>query len=180
MGNVTEKSFSIRDIAQAGLMVAVIEVSKLAMSSLPNIEFTSFWLIMFTLYFGWKIVVVVPVFVLIEGAFYGMNLWWIMYLYSWPLLVLVAWIFRKRASAVLMAVISGIFGLCFGALCAIPYVFIGAGPGDITSGIRTAFAWWVAGIPWDFVHCIGNIIIMLVFYRPIKKAMEIAVSFQEK
>ena len=167
-----KQAFSIKDIAQIGIMVAVIEVSKFALSGLPNIELTSFWLIMFTLYFGWKIVAVVPVFILIEGAFYGMNLWWIMYLYAWPLLVLIAWIFRKNTSALLWATISGIFGLCFGALCSIPYFFIGASTGGLAAGVRAAVTWWIAGIPWDFVHCAGNFVIMLVLYKPISQAMK--------
>ncbi len=162
---------SILDIAQIGIMVAVIEVSKFALSSFPNIELTSFWLIMFTLFFGWKIVVIVPVFILIEGAFYGVHIWWIMYLYAWPLLVTIAWIFRKNESALLWAIISGIFGLSFGALCSIPYFVIGASSGGFIAGVRTAIAWWIAGIPWDFIHCIGNFLIMLVLYQPISRAM---------
>ncbi len=162
---------SILDIAQIGIMVAVIEVSKFALSSFPNIELTSFWLIMFTLFFGWKIVVIVPVFILIEGAFYGVHIWWIMYLYAWPLLVTIAWIFRKNESALLWAIISGIFGLSFGALCSIPYFVIGASSGGFIAGVRTAITWWIAGIPWDFIHCIGNFLIMLVLYQPISRAM---------
>ncbi len=155
-----------------GLMVALIEASKLALSSIPNIELTSFWIIMFTLFFGWKVIAVVIVFILIEGAIYGIQLWWVMYLYAWPLLVLITRIFRKNTSAVFWAFISGIFGLCFGALCSIPYFFIGMSTGGVTAGFRSAFTWWVAGIPWDFVHCAGNFIIMLILYRPISTAMK--------
>lgn len=164
-------SFSIRDIAQIGLMVAVIEVSKAALSFLPNIELTSFWLIIFTLFFGCKIIAVVPVFILIEGTIYGMNLWWIMYLYIWPLLVLIAWLFRKNDSAFFWAIVSGVFGLCFGALCSIPYMVIGWSSGTFMSGLRAGFVWWVAGIPWDFVHCGGNFTLMLILYKPITLAM---------
>ena len=164
-------SFSIRDIAQIGLMVAVIEVSKAALSFLPNIELTSFWLIIFTLFFGWKIIAVVPVFILIEGTIYGINLWWIMYLYIWPLLVLIAWLFRKNDSAFFWAIVSGVFGLCFGALCSIPYIVIGWSSGTFMSGLRAGFVWWVAGIPWDFVHCGGNFTLMLILYKPITLAM---------
>ncbi|MCR5671619.1 MAG: hypothetical protein K6G10_11495 [Butyrivibrio sp.] len=164
-------SLSIKDIAQIGIMVAVIEVCKFALSGLPNIELTSFWIIMFTLFFGWKIVAVVPVFILIEGAVYGVQLWWIMYLYIWPLLVLITLLFRKNNSAVLWAIISGLFGLCFGALCSIPYFVIGLSSGGFVAGIRTAVTWWIAGIPWDFIHCGGNFVTMLVLYHPIRQAM---------
>ena len=162
----------IKDIAQIGLMVAVIEVCKAALAFLPNIELTSFWLIMFTLFFGWKIVAVVPVFILIEGSIYGMNLWWIMYLYIWPLLVLIVWLLRKNDSAVFWAVLSGVFGLCFGALCSIPYIVIGFSSGGFINGIRSGFVWWVAGIPWDFIHCAGNFVLMLILYRPVRSAMK--------
>jgi energy-coupling factor transport system substrate-specific component len=168
----TKKGFSIRDITQIGMMVALIEVSKFALSGIPNIELTSFWLIMFTLYFGWRIVVAVPVFILLEGAMYGVQLWWIMYLYAWPILVLVTWILRKKNSALLFAIVSGIFGLCFGALCAIPYFFIGLSSGGISSGISTAVTWWISGIPWDFAHCVGNFVIMLILYKPVSRAMK--------
>ena len=53
----SKPDFSIRDIAQIGMMIAVIEVCKFALSGIPNVELTSFWLIMFTLFFGWKIIV---------------------------------------------------------------------------------------------------------------------------
>ena len=172
----SKSQFSILDIARIGLMVAVIEVSKFALSSMPNIELTSFWLIMFTLFIGWKIVAVVPVFILIEGALYGIHLWWFMYLYAWPLLVLITWILRKNTSPVLWAIVSGIFGLCFGGLCSIPYFFIGMSGGGIAAGFRAAFTWWAAGIPWDFIHCAGNFTIMLVLYHPVSKAMNWALN----
>lgn len=167
-----EHRITALDIAQIGIMVAVIEVSKYALSGLPNIELTSFWLIMFTLHFGWRVIAVVPVFILLEGTLYGVHLWWIMYLYAWPILVFITWMFRDKASAVLMAIISGIFGLCFGALCSIPYFFIGMSSGGISNGIITAVTWWIAGIPWDFIHCIGNFILMLILYYPVSYAMK--------
>ena len=154
----------IRDITLMGMMVAVIEVSKQALAFVPNVELTSFWVIMFSLYFGNKIFFVIPVFILIEGAIYGVQLWWIMYLYAWPLLAILARLFRKMESALSWAVLSGAFGLSFGALCAIPYI--------ILSGPQGALAWWVAGIPWDIVHCIGNFVIMLVLYHPMTRVMK--------
>lgn len=155
---------SAKDIVTAGAMVAVIEVSKACLSFLPNIELTSFWLIIFTLVFGWKIVLIVPAFILVEGLIYGMGLWWIMYLYVWPLLVLIAFLFRKVNSALLWACISGFFGLAFGFLCSFVYL--------VTGNIHTQLAWWVAGIPWDIVHCVGNFVLMLVLYKPVMYGMK--------
>ena len=138
---------SAQDVATVGLMVAVIEVCKLFMQGLPNIEMTSFLLILFTLHFGRLTLYAVPAFILIEGMIYGVNLWWIMYLYTWPLLALATHLLRRNDSAFFWAVVSGVFGLLFGLLCAIPYFFIGLVGGGVSQGLTQMFAWWVAGIP---------------------------------
>lgn len=162
---------SVLDIAVIGVMVAVIEVCKAALSFLPNIELTSFWIIMFTLFFRWRVLLVIPVFILIEGSIYGVNIWWIMYLYIWPLLSLISYLCRKKDSVLFWSILSGFFGLAFGFLCSFPYVAIGISNGGIRSGLYAGFTWWIAGIPWDIVHCVGNFSLMLVLYRPISVVM---------
>lgn len=169
---------SINDIAIVGVMVAIIEVCKVCLLFLPNVELTSFWLIMSGIHFGKKSAFIVPCFILIEGMLYGFGLWWIMYLYAWPILVFVAYVFRKKNSPLLFSIISGAFGLSFGLLCSIPYFFIGAIDGGIRSGIYTAFTWWVAGIPFDIIHCIGNFILMFILYKPIGQIMKKVVNQQ--
>ena len=153
-----------RAVALVALFVAIIEVFKFAMANLANIEMTSFLLIIFSLYFGKRVYAAVPVFILIEGVIYGFGIWWVMYLYAWPLLILVTRIFKKNDSPLLWAVVSGVFGLLFGLMCAIPYLFVG--------GISTAFSWWIAGIPFDLVHGVSNFLIMLLLYRPVTKMLK--------
>ena len=148
-----------------GLMVAMIEACKLCMQALPNIELTSFLLILFALRFGWLTLFVVPVFTLIEGLIYGFGLWWVMYLYAWPLLVLAVRPFRQIDSAFFFAVFSGVFGLLFGPLCAVPYFFIGFAGGGVMQGLTQMFAWWVAGIPFDLMHGVSNFFIMLAHMK---------------
>ena len=167
----SKSKIAIKDIALVGMMVAIIEVCKVALAWAPNIELTSFWIIMFTLFFGKRILYVIPVFILIEGTMYGMHLWWIMYLYAWPILALATWLLRKKDSIFTYSMLSGIFGLFFGFLCALPYVVIGAVDGGILSGLYAGFTWWVAGIPWDIVHCVGTFVLMLVLYTPVKGIM---------
>ena len=105
-----EKKLTIQDIALMGVMVAVIEACKAAMAFLPNIELTSFWIIMFTLLFRWRILFVIPVFILVEGAVYGFGLWWVMYLYAWPLLALAVYMCRERESVWFWSFLSAMFG----------------------------------------------------------------------
>ena len=160
----SKMKITAKDITMIALIVAVIEVSKVVLAQVPNVELTSFWLIMFGLYFGKRIFYVIPVLILIEGAMFGFGLWWVMYLYAWPLLGVATLMMRRHNNTVWdWSILSGIFGLLFGFLCAIPYIFI--------SGIRGAFGWWILGIPWDLIHGVANFIIMFMLYHPMKRVM---------
>ena len=161
----------VRDMALIGLMVALIEVCKLTMSALPNIELTTFWVILFTLYFGKKIYFVIPVFIFLEGLIYGFGFWWLMYLFAWPLLAFLTQKLQEHSSVMTWSVLAGIFGLSFGLLCSLPYFLI-ATTGTLAVRLQITFAWWVAGIPWDIVHGLSNFIIMSQLYRPLKNIME--------
>ena len=170
-GKTGKKVLTIRDIAMIGMMVAVIEACKGIMTFLPNIELTSFWVIIFTIFFGWKMVFVIPVFILIEAFIYPFGVWLIMYLYTWPMLALIAWFCRKKDSVWFFAVLSGAFGLAFGLLCSIPYIFMYAPGGGIEMALSATFAWWIAGIPWDITHGIANFVLMMVLYKPVRNIM---------
>lgn len=141
-------------------MIAALEAVKHALAFLPNVELVTLLIILYTLYFGDKIIYVIAAFILLEGCWYGFGLWWVMYAYIWPLLALLTYLLRKQESVWVFCVLAGGFGLCFGALCSIPYFFIG--------GAKTAFAWWVAGIPYDLIHCVSNFLLCRVLFLPLK------------
>ncbi len=155
---------SVYDIVVTGMMVAALESAKLALSFLPNIELVTLLIILFTLTVGKKIYYAVFAFVVLEGLLYGFGIWWVMYLYMWPLLAWVTWLLRRKKDVWTFALLSGAFGLGFGAMCAVPYLFVG--------GINTAFAWWVSGIPFDIIHGISNFVLMLILYKPLRKVLE--------
>lgn len=165
------KRITVLDMAIIGMMVTIIVVSKEMLSFIANVELVSFWIIIFSIYFGWRIAYVVPIFVLIQGMLYGMGIWWVMYLYIWPMLALLAYLFRKQKSVLFWSILSGFYGLIFGLLCAIPYVVIGAVGKGIRGGLYAGFTWWIAGIPMDIRHCIGNFVLMLILYHPVRMGM---------
>ena len=170
--NIQNKAFSARDIAYIAFMVALIEVCKSGLLFLPNIELTSFWIIMFMLFYGRKTYLVIPAFILVEGCLYGFGIWWVMYLYTWSLLGLLTWLFKRIDSCIFWSVLSCVFGLSFGFLCSFPYFFIGLSSGGIKEAFSVQIAWWVAGIPWDITHGIGNFVLMLILYIPVSKVMK--------
>lgn len=164
-------TLTVYDIATIGMMVAVIEVCKVVLMGLPNIELTTFWIIMFSLYFKNRIFWVIPVFVLLEGIMFGFHVWWIMYLYMWPSLALLARILKRLDSVMAFSILSSAYGFLFGLFCSIPYLVIGMADGGIQNGLYSAFTWWVAGIPFDLIHGVSNFILMFILYKPIRFVM---------
>ena len=172
-----KQNSKVFDIALVGLMIAVIEVCKLTLAFLPNIELTSFLIIMFTLYFGKKTFFAIPAFIIIEILIFGFNIFWVLaYIYIWPLLFILTYLLRKSKNVITMSCLSGVFGLFFGFLCSFPYIFISAGH---TASVKYALSWWIAGIPFDIIHGVSNFIIMLVLYKPISSSFSYF-SFREK
>lgn len=151
-------------LCRMALLGVVLAASKEALAFLPNFELVSLCTILFTLVFRRQVIGVLAVFLLLEGLLYGFGLWWLMYLYVWPVLALLTWLFRWMDKSWQWAVFSGLFGLCFGSLCALAYLPMG--------GPSMAFAWAVAGLPFDALHAGGNFLLALLLYRPLRAALD--------
>ena len=168
MRKQTKEGFSAYDIARVGMMIAVLEVVKRILDPVPNVELVTFFIMLFTIYYGWKTMIAVFAFVGMEFLIWGFGMWSICYLYVWPVLVVVTMLTRKKNSYILYCVESGVFGITFGALCAVTTLFI--------MGPAGALGWWIAGIPFDLIHGISNFLVCLVLYKPIKALMNRVVS----
>lgn len=159
-----------RRIVLLGMLGALLVITQVALAFLPNIELVSLLVIVYTLVLGPAAFAPIAAFVLVEGLLYGFGLWWLNYLYIWPMLAGIVLLLRKQRSPIFWAILSGGFGLFFGALCAIPYFFIG--------GPASAFAYWVSGIPFDIAHCAGNFAAGLLLFAPCLKILERLVHFR--
>ena len=153
------------EISILALMGALIFGAKFALASLPNVNINAVLIILTTLFFGWRALYAVAIYVLLEGLVFGFQIWWFSYVFVWPLLVVVAMAFRKNDSALIWAVIAALWGLLFGPLMYIPYFCI-------LGGWKGYFAMWIAGIPYDLTHAAGNFVFTLVLYPPLHRVME--------
>lgn len=155
---------NILDITLFGILGGLTFAAKLVMSGLPNIEPVSLMVMLFAVLFGKKAVYPIYVYVTMEILYYGINTWTICYLYIWLVLALGAWLMRKSREPLAWAMLSGIFGLAFGALCGIVDIFIG--------GFAYALTKWTSGILFDIYHCVGNFVIALLLFNPLRDLLE--------
>jgi len=146
---------SVKELILFGVLGGFIAVSQIALSFLPNIETVSLLIILFSLIYRKKALYIVYTFVVIMGLSYGFGLWWFGYVILWPILSTITYRIRNFISEKYLALslYSGIFGLLFGFLYAIPYGIFG--------GLNAGLTYWIAGIPYDIVHGVGNYFIMI-------------------
>lgn len=150
-----------QNVVILALCTALIFVQQIALAGLPNIELVSFLVILYAKTFRLKSLYIIYAFAMLEGMFYGFHIWWISYLYVWTILALITIALHAVKSPSIWAVISGVFGLFFGTLCAIPYLIMG--------GPAMAITYWVSGIPFDLIHCVSNFFICLLLWNPLVK-----------
>ena len=99
-----------------------------------------------------------------EILFYGISLWNINYLYIWAVLFVAAYFMRRLKNPLWWAFLSGAFGMAFGLLCTPVYMVVG---GSVSYGIR----WWLSGLVFDVPHAIGNFVIALCLFVPLRKLL---------
>ena len=149
----------LREMVLLALFAAIMFATQVALAAIPNVHLVAIFVILAAMLFGWKALYAVYIFVFAEGLVYGLSMWFVNYLYVWTILTVIAVLFRNNQSRWFWTAVAGIFGLLFGALCSIPYFIVG--------GWATGFSYWVAGIPFDLIHCVSNGVLTAVLLVPL-------------
>lgn len=147
-----------------GVLGALTFAMKLVMAGLPNIEPVTLCLLVYGAVFGYKALYPAYIYVLMEILYFGLGTWNFCYLYVWTIPVIAGATMRNLRHSLGWAMLAGVFGLLFGALCAIVDAFIG--------GVAYAVTKWASGIPFDIAHCLGNFGIVLVLFKPLRELLD--------
>ncbi len=149
---------SVKELVKFALFAGIMYASKVAMASLPNMHLLGTFIIAFTIVYKKKAIYPLFGYVFIEGLMAGFATWWLPYLYIWWLLYLVALHLpeyhkgREFGFMMICAGLNGLHGLLFGTLYGIGWALIAQ------MGFQEFVAYIIAGLPFDVVHCISNII----------------------
>lgn len=155
---------NLRELCILSLLAALMLALQVAASGLPNIHFTAIIIIIAAVFFSWKSLYAIVIFIMLEGLVWGFGLWWLCYWYLWPALAIPAILMRENRSALIWAVVAALHGLLFGILYALPFFFVG--------GWEMVLAKWISGIPFDLAHCAGNFLITLFLFKPLYNCFE--------
>lgn len=151
------------------MYAALLFVSKIAFESLPNIHPLSMLIMTFAVVYRFEALIPVSVYVILLGLFNGFNMWWIPYLYLWPLQCIVTALLPKKmsdkAAMFVYPTLCALFGFTFGALYApVQALMFGYTPAQTVT-------WILMGIKFDVIHGISNFFMgMLVL--PLSKVLK--------
>ena len=161
---VAKTKLTIYQITLFAMLAALTFAAKWVMAPLPNIEPVTLMVMLFGAVFSWKGIFPVYTYVVAEILFYGLGEWNFYYLYIWLIPLGLGIFLRKSEQPLVWAIAAGFFGLLFGALCTPAHLFVG--------GAEYALSWWISGIFYDLLHCVGNFVIALVLFVPLRKLVE--------
>ena len=147
---------AVKEMVVFSLLGAVMFISKQLLEFLPNIHMLGMLTMVYTLVYRKKALIPIYVFVLLEGVIAGFSMWWIPYLYLWTVLWAVTMMLPRKmpekAAIPVYALVCAMHGLLYGTLYA-PFQALCMG-----MNFKSTIAWIVAGLPWDGVHALGNLV----------------------
>lgn len=146
----------------------IMFISKMIMEFLPNIHAVAMFIAVFTLVYRHKTLISIYVYVFLIGFIYGFSTWWYPYIYIWTVLWALLMLIPKKLSIKWRVILSGIIcalhGLAYGTLYAPFQAFV------FGLSFEGMIAWIIAGLPFDIIHMIGNIVMSTLIY-PLYKVL---------
>ena len=139
------------------------------MEFLPNIHLLGMFTILLTIVYRQKALIPIYIYVFLNGVFAGFNMWWVPYLYIWTVLWALTMLIPQKTPVYLQVIIypllCALHGLCFGLLYAPAQMVM------FSLTFKQTFAWFLAGLPFDIMHCVGNFFAGLLIY-PLSTALK--------
>ena len=147
---------NLKELAVFSVLGALLYVSKMVMEFLPNVHLLATLIVAMTVVFRAKALYPLYVFVFLTGLLNGFNLWWIPYLYIWTVLWGVTMLLPKQMPSwlapIVYIVVAGLHGFAYGTLYAPAQALM------FRMNFEQTIAWIVAGLPWDAIHGISNMV----------------------
>ncbi len=145
-----------KEIAIFGMLGALMYASKIIMEALPNVHLLGVFVISTTVVYRKKALYPIYTYVLLCGLFSGFSAWWVPHLYLWTILWGATMLLPKKAPAIVYILLCGLHGFLYGVLYAPAQALL------FGFNFEQTIAWIIAGLPWDIVHGISNIVCGIV------------------
>lgn len=145
-----------KELAVFSVLGALMYTSKILMEVAPNVHLLGVFTISFTVVYRKKALYPIYIYVLLNGIMSGFATWWIPYLYIWTILWAMVMALPKnmpkKLEPIVYMLVCGAHGFLYGTLYAPSQAIL------FGLDMEAMIAWIIAGLPWDFIHGVSNLI----------------------
>lgn len=157
---------NLKELAVFSMLAALMLVSKLMLEAIPNFHLLGVFTVAMTVVYRRKALYPIYLYVFMQGIIAGFNLWWLPYLYIWTVLWGMTMLLPKKmptaVATVVYIAVCGLHGFLFGTLYApAQAVMFGL-------NFKGMIAWIIAGLPYDIVHGVHNLMLGILIMPIIK------------
>lgn len=167
MTNLSPRRKEALKLALIAIMSATLEVGKLALSFIPNVEIVTLLCGVYGYVFGIYGIIAAYVFVGLEILIWGVNTWLIAYLIHWGCVALVFMFLGKFKikNRLILTTTAVVLTACFGVLSSL-----------IDTGLLTGFwnnFWkrfailYTRGFAFYIVEIVCNLLLFLIVFQPL-------------
>ncbi|MEH7380834.1 ECF transporter S component [Bacillus sp. JJ1533] len=151
-------NLSVKKLTLLSMLIALSVVGRIVFTFIPNVQPTTAIIIITSLFLGPVYGVVVAVFSsVLSNLVMGMGLWTIGQIFAWGIIGLISGLLQKYRERIPVVLLAG-----YAVFCGFLYGFVISMPLYLFSG--KFLAYYIAGLPFDMSHAIGNGLFFLILY----------------
>lgn len=150
------------------MLISIAVIGRIYMTFIPNVQpLTTIIMITAVIMGRTNGIFVATVSIIVSNLYLGFGIWTIPQVISYSLIAIICGSFYhlkdKRYFVYLLALIGVFAGYFHGLIMSLfEYIVFG-----------NFWAYYLAGIPFDTYHAVGNLLISLILYKPIKSTFKI-------
>jgi energy-coupling factor transport system substrate-specific component len=156
-----------KKIAFLSILISLSVVGRIYFTFIPNVQPTTAIIIMTAMFLGVRNGMLVAVMsAVLSNLILGMGIWTIGQVVAWSLIGFTSGLLGKKKDKIplfILAFYSGATGILYGFILSLFFYSISTG---------NFIAYYLAGIPFDMAHAIGNIVFFLVLYPVLSKILK--------
>ena len=148
----SSKRYQVQHIALLGILTTLCYISRLLFQFLPNVQPVTVILLLITIILGTRDGLIVAILsILISNINLGLGVWTIAQISSFTVIILLTGLVKTqftRIPFIGMVIYAGLTGYVYGfVISAVQAPFF---------GIQNFWAYYLAGLPFDTLHALGN------------------------
>lgn len=149
-----------KKLAIIGILSALCIASRIALEALPNIKPVTSIIFIASIILGSSYgISISTVTTLVSGLYLGLGTYIPFQILAWAIISLIGGTIGKlfkKPNVFIMAILCGFFGFLYGFFVSLDKLFI--------AGIYGFLSYYIAGLPFDLLHAIGNVIFYTILY----------------